>query len=212
MPNSNYQDIYQDIQQLQQIINQMDNIFRLNNDIHQHTAKLGKMSKNFLALDAKHKLTLAQSFEATINEILGFQHDYPGLATAINTIKQANGKIEPETQLNVSDLLCKTWDLAKNSHQEFLVLYNLMLNQQDGGGCLAGISARLIQPYTNLTLAALEDKSQQLMCNAMLTPAYQGHKEQAFEQRRTEFSASLDDSSMTEADQLAIAKALSLSM
>jgi hypothetical protein len=64
-------------------------------------------------------------------------------------IRSANPPIDPESQANVAELISRTWSLASKLGDTYrgLVASCFCDNIGDGGGCLAGLVARLYSPY-----------------------------------------------------------------
>ncbi|MGI9214379.1 MAG: hypothetical protein ACR2HS_01565 [Gammaproteobacteria bacterium] len=141
------------------ILDQMQQKYNLEDDIHNHSRFLGEQSKTFLALDDKYQISnISQSFVEVYNQINQYANDVQVLEV-LNTIKNS-AEIEPETQLNVKNLLVRTWSLATHmfspNNMKDLIIYNLKHNKLAKGGCLAGISTRLTQPYCVVVRSILE--------------------------------------------------------
>jgi len=149
------------------VIGRLQEIFGQPNDIHRYTRELGQICRdNFLAIDEKNNFTkpgeLLEKFKALRAEL--FECNVPaakvnGVRLILESIeKQGEAHIEPETGINMMSLFVKTWDLAKNSEYQEQYQQNvinvLAHNKIAGGGCDAGIAARLIQPYTAFLLYA----------------------------------------------------------
>ncbi len=137
-------------------LEEMRPIYESSEDIHKHTRFLGPRCRDvFFKLDTQYIISdLAnKTIENICAEILKFAGNDQTVLTVLNIIKTSSG-IEPETGLDVKDLLIRTWSLAcqypeiKNIKE--LIIDNLKHNLATGGGCLAGISARLTQPYCEL--------------------------------------------------------------
>ena len=143
------------------------NIFSKDDNIHKYTKSLGKYCTDvFLKIDDTVKLsTFNKSFDATKNEILQASESSQKatVAVVLNSIS-TSPQVETETKLNVQRLLVRTWSLANTpgapDNAKGLIVDNLFANYRDGGGCYAGISARLIQPYSELLLWIAKDRLQ----------------------------------------------------
>lgn len=80
--------------------------------------------------------------------------------------------------LNIADLLVRTWDLttkARYNNARDAVIDNLNHNILAGGGCLAGIAARLAQPYLALLANGLEQRLVQPQ-RPVYTPRYNNNQ------------------------------------
>ena len=149
----------EDFNSLLTILDQMQQRYNLEDDIHNHSKFLGNLSKTFLTLDDKYQISnISESFDEVYNQINQYANDVDVLEV-LNTIKSFNG-IEPETQLNLKELLVRTWSLKTHgfspNNSKDMIIFNLKDNKLSGGGCLAGISARLIQPYCLAIRSILE--------------------------------------------------------
>jgi hypothetical protein len=151
-----------DLQNAEKTLEEFGGIFKQAANVHLHTRKLGKACKDiFFKLDnqfqlSKNSLTLAQ-VEA---EILKFSNNHPVVKRVLASIKLPRAKLDGETGLNIPDLLIKTWHLASDAYgydgARDLVIDNLKHNVATGGGCLPGIAARLVHPYSVLIFNKLQ--------------------------------------------------------
>lgn len=156
--------IFEELKQLDQVLETtMAPEYAKDNNIHLNTGLLGSLCKtHFILIDDKYNLSKKNSdgiiFEQVATEILSLATtDHPTLVTNIqtvlDTIRTSGDSIEPETGLYVQDLLIRTWALIKHqlmmsyADAKEVIIDNLNHNIQAGGGCLAGISARLTHPY-----------------------------------------------------------------
>jgi hypothetical protein len=82
--------------------------------------------------------------------------------TVLNSVRTLGKVADRETGLIASEILVKTWNLAKSSttyaNAKDVVLFVLKHNIATGGGCIPGISARLTLPYSHFVTAQLEDR------------------------------------------------------
>ena len=77
---------------------------------------------------------------------------------------QKEGPVEAgETKAHVVELISRVWTLASDSGQDYqgIVASCFSDNIADGGGCLAGLVARLYMPYTRLVHDVLALKKEQ---------------------------------------------------
>jgi len=160
MLNSTLNKIERDYDTTQQCVEDMSAIFRLDDDIHKHTKALGEACRKTLyPMMEKYKICNAQSLDSVCTQILAYSGYDDDVKKVLNTVKANQRNTEKETQLNVAKLLTETWSLALN-HKEVnakqLVIDNLKHNYLAKGGCLAGISARLIQPFGYFILNSLD--------------------------------------------------------
>lgn len=141
---------WNDLNSIRNIVNNLDPIFRLDVNIHLHSRQIGANCLEALRLDQQHQLSSnARNFETVATEILAHSKNNPNVATVLNSIRANRNAIENETGLNIADLLVRTWDLttkARYNNARDAVIDNLNHNILAGGGCLAGIAARLAQP------------------------------------------------------------------
>ena len=156
----------QEFQQASDVLDStMEPEYAKETNIHSSTGLLGLLcKKHFIILDEQYNLSKliitanAMNFEIVVKEILELaQQKYvdkvANIQGVLATIRASAG-IEPETGLSVKDLLMSTWALTKHREMPYskanvqkLVIDNLSNNIEAGGKCLAGISARLTQPY-----------------------------------------------------------------
>lgn len=152
-----------DIQSVTKTIEEMSIFYMSNSNVHSHTRAIGShLKKVFTPIDQKYNLSIAQDLKTTYTEILEYSDHNANVKSALDSILSTAGSIEGETGANVADLLVRTWDLAKNSHYSNacnVVIDNLSQNIITGGGCLAGIAGRLVQPYSHFIQAKLEELS-----------------------------------------------------
>lgn len=152
------------LERARQGLQEIGPIFASDANIHNHTGLLGARCKEiFQPLDEIYSLSnLNKTLVQVKDEILA---DTPAaqranVERALNTIQANNNKIEGETGLNVSELLIRTWALAEHwgapDNSKGLIIHNLHHNAEAGGGCFAGISGRLVQPYTSMIKFILE--------------------------------------------------------
>lgn len=142
-------------------LKQIDDVCALEDDIHledptirkKHTSFLGEQYQFFRSLDAKYSLSKVLDFATVAREILIASGNDKRVEIVLGTIRDSRGTPEAETGLNVQELLVRTWFLAQTplspSNARELVVLNLVHNKDTGGGCLAGISARLVQPFSH---------------------------------------------------------------
>ncbi|MDB6096915.1 MAG: hypothetical protein JWM09_1193 [Francisellaceae bacterium] len=150
-----------DIDQLKNSLDILENIYGKDQDIHIYTQQTGLIYKNFYNIDIKYHLSAnTKSLDTVVQEILAKTpaEKIAQITTILTTIK-GSSEIEPETGINVSEILIRTWDLA-NTEKKFsdpteLVIDNLQHNIEAQGGCLAGIVCRLILPYANFVYRGL---------------------------------------------------------
>jgi len=169
-----------DLKTVEDLFKQLEPIYQSESNVHAHAAQLGAACKQVSAIDEKYTLSQKLDFNQARQEILDHCKNEGSVAYALNTIAASN--IEPETGLNVKELLVKSWFLAKQSmfkgrNAENLIIDNLKHNTLAGGGCCAGISARLTQPYLFLVKLTLEEnkiEAEQMAraFEASLLPAY----------------------------------------
>ena len=147
-------------------------------DIHTHTKELGALCRTiFNPIDARHLLSRMRPFSEVVSEIrkaapvnrkvLSQEISISSILQTLASIEARGNTTEPETGLNIQELLVRTWTLDNHpkapANALDLVFANLEHNVVAKGGCLAGISGRLIQPYCNFVQWILNSqfKSQQ---------------------------------------------------
>lgn len=86
------------------------------------------------------------------------------VAIAINSIK-ASTTVDSETGVALQELIVRTWslvtcDILVHSRSPEMVVRNLSLNHETGGGCIPGIIVRLMVPYVYSIRILLEVMSQ----------------------------------------------------
>lgn len=147
---------------IEKSLTEMDAYYRLAENVHKYSKALGAQCKKFLTLDIEtYKFSTLLAFTTVVSEITSFAKNEPNVMKVLATIATASG-VEPETGLPVQELLARTWSLAKApgspTNAREMILDNLRHNIETGGGCLAGIAARLTQPYCNLIFWYLQHK------------------------------------------------------
>ncbi|MFO1257119.1 MAG: hypothetical protein U1E78_01660 [Gammaproteobacteria bacterium] len=156
----------------------LQGVFALNANIHTYSRQIGTQCRQVLQLDQQHQLSSnTGDFEAVTREILNHSGNNPRVITVLNSIRANRAATEPETGLNIADLLIRTWDLTRKAgyhNARDVVIDNLNHNIVAGGGCLAGIAARLAQPYLALAANTLEQRLLQPQ-QPLYTPQYQDH-------------------------------------
>jgi hypothetical protein len=160
--------LFQDITEVDAALSNMSVLFSKADDIHKHSRPLGASCRTtFYPLDNKYSFSQKQPLESVIKKILEHAQwvqdpNIAAIQTVLSSIQKAGAdKEETETGLNVADLLIRTWSLAEQADsgvERGLIIDSLRHNKAAGGGCLAGISTRLIQPYTVLVKAHLQNK------------------------------------------------------
>lgn len=144
------------LQQLSQHSQEASAIFAQEVNIHQHTVRLGELcTQYFMPFDQQFSISDSTMPLATvIAEINAFTaQQHPDKGASVKTIlgSIADGAVVAETNLVLSEQLIRTWSLAKHAFSPAntmdLIVENLHHNIAADGGCLPGISARLIQPY-----------------------------------------------------------------
>jgi hypothetical protein len=130
--------------------------FSSTDNIHTHTPFIGATCRSSLIpIDDKYGLSreALSSFEETVNEIKEFCSSDARVVDILGRISGSED-IEPETGLNMKDILIRSWAIAKNVtlvyENKGLIIDALKHNIDAGGGCLAGISGRLVAPYSLL--------------------------------------------------------------
>ena len=190
--------IKKDIETLKARIDSFQTVFAEAVDIHQRTRIIGDYYKSFTMIDAQYKLSnTTQSLESVIQQILSRCPDAlkKNITTVLNTIRNTPG-VDNETQANLQTLLIKTWSLVnmpKNHSNAFdLLIQNLDHNIATGGGCVPGIAARLIQPYTHFVLKMLENKAADISvddCDRALQAALRISTAEALEKKQQQAQA-----------------------
>lgn len=155
-------DMKQDIEALKARIDTLSALFAQEVDIHTHTRQIGPHYQYFNAIDQRYNLSRStQPLQAVISEILAKcpQDKKKNITTVLNTIQRTRG-CDGETHANLQELLIRTWSLVNmpNNYSNAFALFidNLDHNILTGGGCVPGIAARLIQPYTHFVLCMLQ--------------------------------------------------------
>lgn len=143
-------------------LEKMGAFYALSANVHRYTRKIGDHYRTcFSKIDAEYQISAPGDFNLIYDDILKYSGLDPLVRTALDTIKSSAGKIEHETGINVQDLLVRTWGLAKKlgsyAHACDVVVDNLKQNKLTGGGCLAGITGRLVLPYSMFINHALNE-------------------------------------------------------
>ncbi|MBT4962819.1 MAG: hypothetical protein HOI53_02860 [Francisellaceae bacterium] len=134
----------------------LGSLFAQEVDIHIHTVKIGQDCRNVLLLnDDRYLLSepTIESLEVTISEITEYCMGKSSVVGILGIISASSG-VENETGLDIKLMLRKVWALTKNpilaANHSHMGLVTEVLNQnvETGGGCLAGISARLVSAYS----------------------------------------------------------------
>jgi hypothetical protein len=160
----------QDIQTVKDRLREMQDSYQLEANVHDHAGKLGLACKTFLELDNKYDIFSSCGAVIAKNiydEIKIFADNDANVVEALNAIQQAGDSLEKETGLNAQDLLIRAWVLADHCFAgdgvKAVIIENLKHNKATGGGCLAGITARLTQPYCSnirsIVDGAMQNKS-----------------------------------------------------
>jgi hypothetical protein len=160
--------LFDDFEKVRAEVEVIQKAFIQDPQVHNHTKKIGATCKTiFYPIDDKYGFSKVKKLDikVVIQTILKQATEDPGLpeiTRVLNTIQDAGADIEPETGLNVAELLVRTWSLAEQDDPlngfTDIIINCLHDNIPMGGGCLAGISGRLIQPYGTLIQAALNLK------------------------------------------------------
>ena len=157
--------LMQKIETLEQLLNLLGEMYAQEVDIHQHTRQIGEHYRAFqLAFDEYHDFFGIETddLETVIKEIheemaqLGYTEEKKAqIQTILNTICSTPG-VDEETGAKIQSLLIQSWALrGAYPNAADLLLHNLSHNIAAGGGCVACIAARLIQPYTHFLVATL---------------------------------------------------------
>lgn len=149
------------IEQIQNTLNELAPLFQTDNDVHCHTRTIGARCRDIL-YPIEQSYALIENF-ISLEQVIDEIHHHPAcdanVKAILATIKAKGNSIEPETGLNISTLLQKTWSLLKIAHYsdaEGVVIDVLRHNLLTKGGCLAGISARLVLPYALFLKSSVE--------------------------------------------------------
>ncbi len=144
------------------LIESQGEIFARDDDIHTHTRALAQSYAQFYAVDLHYNLSNRdKSVDTAMLEIQNLTpaETLNAVNQALNTIKNTS-QIDAETGLNLQDIFVRTWSLTFKlpniSNVVGLVIDNLAHNAQAGGGCIPGIIARLIQPYSAFIYESLK--------------------------------------------------------
>ena len=175
-------------------------------NIHAYTKILGDLCREvFFILDDKYKISdiANKDFENTCQQILNLATSAMGedqetvaiITRVLNTIRISSSTIEAETGLNVIDLLIRTWSVANNllvsPEEKYIIITNITDNILTNGGCLAGISGRLIHIYcsnirTILEKGQIEKKEANNLQQMQLESSDSDEEERSTKRRRTE--------------------------
>lgn len=156
-------DLKQEIEHLKTSIDILTGIYAEEVDIHTHTRQIGPYYQQFCAVDRRYNLSSnTQPLENVIRDILRRcpASHLANVTRVLNTIRVTVGS-DHETHVNLQELLMRTWSLVNkpNNHSNAFELFiqNLDHNIITGGGCVPGIAARLIQPYTHFVFKMLSN-------------------------------------------------------
>lgn len=153
-------DIAAALETIQAYTSLLQTIYGSEEDIHRYTAQLGKIYHEiFYPIDQRLELTSysAERFQCAVTTLLGInqfnERDSSALTSILNSIQNHN-LIESETGLNPQELLTRIYALIQQPAFAYnrdsilsVLIENLEHNIKAGGGCLAGICARLTQVY-----------------------------------------------------------------
>ncbi|MEY3182743.1 MAG: hypothetical protein RLZ35_728, partial [Pseudomonadota bacterium] len=154
-------------------------------DIHQYTHQIGEYYKEFQAIFQEYhnfleiKITDLEETIKSVQESMEILQ-YPEITrlqinSVLETIRTTTA-IDNETGANIQTLLIHSWALREAyENASDLLLYNLSANIADGGGCVAGIAARLIATYTHFLVATLRKMA--IRHTPSLNSAYQAEEE-----------------------------------
>ena len=152
-----------DLNHLISLIEPIKQIYSSEANVHDLAKKTGNIFKDVFELDRSYSISnTALNFNETYKEIIELvnqsdldQSIVTNVLKALNVIKSDSRQIEPETGLDVKNLLIRTWSLIKHpnmSKQCCVIIDSLAHNHLNGGGCLAGIAVRLVNPYCSIVL------------------------------------------------------------
>lgn len=131
-------------------------------DAHTHTRTLVKEGMpQVINFDNQFQLSKSDlTVERVRKEVLalGFSEYANNIQTTLNAINEKSPIETAETNVDVVNLLSRTWSLANqlDVYQE-KIAYILNANVQDKGGCLAGLVARLYPVYTEMVKMCVEN-------------------------------------------------------
>lgn len=131
-------------------------------DAHTHTRTLVKEGvPQVINFDNQFQLSKSDlTVERVRKEVLalGFSEYANNIQTTLNAINEKSPIETGETNVDVVNLLSRTWSLANqlDVYQE-KIAYILNANVQDKGGCLAGLVARLYPVYTEMVKMCVEN-------------------------------------------------------
>jgi hypothetical protein len=152
------------LDQLHAMLKEMETIFGRDEDIHRHTRRLGEICRQFIEFDNQYVRSLekVKDINSVTQEILARcpANLKANVEIALNSITNSQ-EADIETGLLLHELLRRTWALKSSyANGEDLIFDNLNHNKTAGGGCIPGITARLIQPYTAFLYRSIETHSQ----------------------------------------------------
>lgn len=148
------------MQQLENLLEEMQAIFMQEANVHDYTNRLGDICRIFIEFDDMHIHSLARSpsIDVLAQEVISIcpEHLKENVRTTLTSICNAQA-VDDETKLPLQALLRRTWALRNiYANGTELVCQNLSHNIETEGGCLPGIAARLVQPYTAFLYNALQ--------------------------------------------------------
>jgi hypothetical protein len=155
-------ELMQALKSARTILDKLGPVFGAADNVHAHTRTIGQLAKELLTIDNAYQFSsiAGVQFETVAAEILARSGKDPHVAVVLNNIRANGTKLDHETGLNIQEQLIRTWTLAKTvnyAEPREMVIDNLQHNIETGGGCLPGISARLVQPYALFVMAAFEE-------------------------------------------------------
>lgn len=149
----------------QGVMNSLKSHFEAAENIHWHTKNIGRLCREiFLAADDELSFSepYAMPIVETASEIMIYCGGDDDVSRVLQTIIQNQQTIDPETGLNPAVILIRAWALTRNPFIEYpglqdVIVYNLKHNILAGGGCVAGICARLVHPFSAAVWIALNN-------------------------------------------------------
>lgn len=154
----------------------LESIFSLNVDIHKHTRVIGEVCRSIVDIEQRFfTIPETATLSKVVQEISEYSGNDPTVLRVLQSIVSQGEKCDHETQLNSGRQLISVWELTKVScyaDAQDVVIDNLKHNLQTGGGCLPGISARLVQPYLALLQQYVYDSNTEQLLDpqAILAP------------------------------------------
>jgi len=110
-------DIQEDIKASGVVLEKMQLIFAREEDVHRHTGYLGEQYREvFVTLDQKYQLSTTTKTVETVIEEIQSQSNGAEVRATLDSIRSAGNTIEPETGINVQELLVRTWSLTDHVH------------------------------------------------------------------------------------------------